>query len=271
MSEPEDLQDGRAVSVPAGERPTSLLSPGDPKPASVQNAGGRSPFLLVCDHAGRSIPRALGRLGVPEPELHRHIAWDIGAGAVAAELGRRLDACVVLQAYSRLVIDCNRPLDVPSLIPEVSDGVQIPANVGLSPRARQQRIDEIHEPYHGAIDRAADARLTAGRPTLLVAVHSFTPVMDGFRRPWRFGVLHAGDSPLSARMLTALRTEAEVSEVGDNEPYALGPLDCTVPRHAQARGLDYLELEIRQDLIAAPEDQARMAAFLDRLLRSCGS
>lgn len=254
------------MNASPNERPSLLLSPGDPDPVSVQNSGGSSPFVLVCDHAGRAIPRRLGRLGVDESELERHIAWDIGAGAVASELGRRLDACVVRQAYSRLVIDCNRPLEVPGLIAEVSDGVNIPGNRGLAVTERRARIEEVYEPYHAAISSIIDARLEAGRPVVLAAVHSFTPEMDGFRRPWRFGVLHGGDSPFSARVLTALRAALGEAAVGDNEPYALGPLDITIPRHAQERGLDYLELEIRQDLIAAADDQIRIAGFLAGLL-----
>jgi len=245
-----------------------LLTSGDPEPVIVERPGGASPFLVVCDHAGRAIPRRLGRLGVAEAELERHIAWDIGAGAVASELGRRLDACVVRQAYSRLVVDCNRPLNVESLIPEVSDGAPIPANHGLAPAQRLQRIAAIHAPYHDAIERLIEARLAERRPVMLVAVHSFTPTMNGFQRPWRFGVLHGGDSPLSARMLEALRAE-EGAAVGDNQPYALGPFDCTVPLHAQARGVDYLELEIRQDLIAEADGQLRIAEKVERLLLSC--
>ena len=245
-----------------------LLAADDPDPVIVERPGGASPFLVVCDHAGRAIPRRLGRLGVPEAELERHIAWDIGAGAVASELGRRLDACVVRQAYSRLVVDCNRPLHVESLIPEVSDGTPIPANRTLSVAQRRQRVRAIHAPYHDAIDGLIEARFAERRPVVLVAVHSFTPAMNGFQRPWRVGVLHGGDSPLSTRMLAALRAE-EGDAVGDNQPYALGPLDCTVPEHAQGRGLDYLELEIRQDLIADADGQLRIAAQVERLLRGC--
>jgi predicted N-formylglutamate amidohydrolase len=242
-----------------------LLGPGDPDPVIIERPDGASPFLLVCDHNGRAVPRRLGRLGVPEAEFERHIAWDIGAGAVASELGRRLGACVVRQAYSRLVVDCNRPLHVESLIPEVSDGTPIPANQGLTPAQRLQRIAAIHAPYHDAIERLIRARLAERRPVMLISVHSFTPAMNDFARPWRFGVLHGGDSPFSARMLEALRAE-EGEAVGDNQPYALGPFDCTVPQHAQARGVDYLELEIRQDLIDEADGQRAVAAKIERLL-----
>ncbi len=247
------------------ESPSRLLSPGDPEPLIVHNAGGSSSHVLVCDHAGRGIPGRLGALGLEPADLDRHIAWDIGAGALAVEIGRALDACVVRQAYSRLVVDCNRWPGREDLVPAVSDGTRIPGNVGLSAKDVQDRIAAVHTPYHAGISAVLDARHARQRPVTLVSVHSFTPVMNDTPRPWSLGVLHAGDSPLSRRMLALLR--AEGLEVGDNQPYSLGETDYTVPFHAQARGLDYLELEVRQDLIADAPGQARMAALLVRLLQ----
>lgn len=234
----------------------------------VQNPGGSSSHVLVCDHAGGDIPLRLGRLGLGDSDLARHIALDIGAGAVASRIGELLDAAVVRQVYSRLVIDCNRPLEAESLIPEISDGAIIPGNLGLTAEARLERIEAIFAPYHHAIAGLIETRLAARRRVAVVSVHSFTPVMDGLRRPWDFGVLHASDSPLSTRMLGLLRAE-EGLVIGDNEPYALGGLDYTVPHHAQERGLDYLELEIRQDLIDTPDGQERIAARIARLLAAC--
>jgi predicted N-formylglutamate amidohydrolase len=248
------------------ESPSRLLSPGDPKPLIVQNAGGSSSHVLVCDHSGRGIPARLGALGLDPADLDRHIAWDIGAGALALRTGEALDACVVRQAYSRLVVDCNRWPGREDLIPAVSDGTRIPANVGLSPADVQERLAAIHAPYHAGISAVLDARHAEQRPVTLISVHSFTRVMNDRPRPWRLGVLHADDSPLSRRMLALLK--AEGLEVGDNQPYALGETDYTVPVHAQARGLDYLELEVRQDLIADAAGQARMAALLARLLQA---
>jgi len=244
-----------------------LLSPEDPEPLIVQNAGGSSSHVLVCDHAGRCIPRRLGQLGLAPADLDRHIAWDIGAGALASRLGQALDASVVRQAYSRLVVDCNRGPEHDDLIPTVSDGTVIPGNADLSSQAMLERVAAIHAPYHAGISALLDARAGEERITTLVSVHSFTPTMNGLARPWRVGVLHQGDSPLSNRMLALLQAEDGLC-VGDNQPYAMDGIDYTIPVHAQGRGLDYLELEVRQDLIADEAGQIRMASLLARLLRA---
>ncbi len=206
------------------------------------------------------MPAALGDLGVAAAEMDRHIAWDIGVAGLGSRLAELLDAPFVAQRYSRLVIDCNRDPMRPDACPEVSDGTTIPANVDLSPRDRQARIDEVFQPYHDAI-----ASEVAGR-SAIVALHSFTPSMAGFQRPWRFGVLHLEDSALSRAMLARLRAEPGIGEVGDNQPYRMDGTDFTVPHHAHGRGLDYVELEVRQDVIAGAAGQAAVARLLGRLL-----
>ena len=171
----------------------------------VVNEGGASPFLLLGDHAGRAIPARLNGLGLPPEALDRHIAWDIGVAGLGERLARRLDACFVRQAYSRLVIDCNRRPGAADRMPAVSDGQTIPGNGALAPAQAAARVREIYDPYQGRITALLDQRRAAGRRTLLVSLHSFTPVMQGVPRPWRFGVLHRGDSALSSRMLLLLR------------------------------------------------------------------
>jgi predicted N-formylglutamate amidohydrolase len=245
-------------------RSTRLLDPGEPEPAIVQNSGAGSPFVLVGDHAGRRIPRVLGDLGLSHPDLERHIAWDIGVAGLGARLADLLGATFVSQRYSRLVIDCNRDPARPDAIPEVSDGSHVHGNAGLTPEDRAAREAEIFAPYHAAIAEVLDARATA--PTVIVALHSFTPVMAEFARPWRFGVLHLGESPFSAAVLARFRAEPEIGEVGDNEPYAMDGTDFTIPHHAVARGLDYVELEVRQDLIADEGGQFAVAERLARVL-----
>jgi predicted N-formylglutamate amidohydrolase len=223
-------------------------------------------LVLIGDHSGRAIPRRLASLGLPPAALDRHIACDIGIVSLGAALSQGLGATFLAQHYSRLVIDCNRDPARADSICEVSDGVAVPGNRGLDPAARAQRIAEVFEPYHQAIAAELEGRLARGERPRLVSLHSFTPVMDGRARPWRCGVLHLGGSAFSLEMLSRLRTALGDALVGDNQPYRMDEVDYTVPRHAIARGLDYLELEVRQDTIADPAGVAATAALLAPLL-----
>jgi predicted N-formylglutamate amidohydrolase len=243
----------------------TMLDPDEPEPLTFDNEGGRSVFFLTCDHAGRAIPRRLDSLGLPEHETQRHIAWDIGIGAVGRQLSGLLDAAVVLQTYSRLVIDCNRDPKVPSSIPEISETTEIPGNRGLTVTARAARINEIFRPYHDSIAAALDRRAAAGRASALVALHSFTPVFKGVARPWHAAVLYNRDARLAHCLFELLNAEGLV--VGDNEPYAVTDLtDYTVPVHGERRGLPHVEIEIRQDQIDDPAGQTAWAERLARLL-----
>ncbi len=247
-----------------------LLTPADPSPVTIHNADSRSPCLILCDHAGRRVPARLGDLGLAAAEFERHIAWDIGAADLSRRLGARLDACVIEQTYSRLVIDCNRHPDAADAIPGLVDGASIRGNHHLSLEAMAARVAEIHTPYHQAISDVLDARLARAIPTVLILMHSFTPrfataAPDGGDRPWHVGVLHAHDSALSDAMLARLAAEPGYV-IGDNQPYAMDATDYTAPHHARPRGLDYCELEIRQDLIETAEGQAHYADLLARLL-----
>jgi predicted N-formylglutamate amidohydrolase len=242
-----------------------LLDRDDPPPFVVTNPGGSSPILLIGDHAGREIPKRLGDMGLPPEERLRHIAWDIGVAGLGQMLAERLDACFIRQTYSRLVFDCNRRFEDPSAIAEVSDLTPIPANQGLSLADKQVRLDEVYRPYEAAIAQALDQRARAGRKSLLFALHSFTPVFQGFVRPWRYGVIHRNDSPLSAKVLALLQRQFGEA-AGDNLPYAMDGTDNTVDVHALPRGLDYLELEVRQDLITDEAGQIEQADILGRLL-----
>ncbi len=197
--------------------------------------------------------------------MDRHIAWDIGVAGLGERLGAALNACFIRQTYSRLVIDCNRRPEAADAIPPVSDGVAIPGNVGLDPAAIDARRREIYQPYQDQIAAELDARLAEGRPTLLVSLHSFTPVMRGQARPWRYGVLHRNDSDLSRRVLGRLKAQFG-DAAGDNRPYAMDGTDNTVPLHADPRGLDYLELEVRQDLIGDAAGQTEAATLIAELL-----
>jgi len=244
---------------------TSLLrETADVPPVHEDNAAGRSPFLLTCDHYGRRIPRVLGDLGLPETELARHIAWDIGIAGVAEALSKHLDAHLIAQRYSRLVIDCNRPPAAPSSIPRISEATTIPGNEGLAREAAEARRAAIFDPYHRRIDDVIAQRLREGVPTVLVALHSFTPVYAGIARPWHVGTLYHRDTWLPPLLLKRLRAEGNLV-VGDNEPYAVSDdTDYTIPVHGEARGLMNSGIEIRQDLIA---DQAGQKEWAERLAR----
>jgi predicted N-formylglutamate amidohydrolase len=243
-----------------------LLAEGDPAPVRVLRPEGRAAFLLAGDHAGRAIPRRLGTLGLPDSERARHIAWDIGIAGVTERLSEALDATAVLQAYSRLVIDCNRQPGLDSSIPTVSEVTAIPGNEGLSEEERDARRREIFAPYHDRIAGLIAARRAGGRRIVVVAMHSFTPVFKGAARQVEIGILYNRDTRLAHTLLDLLRRDGDLA-VGDNQPYAVGDLtDYTVPVHAEPRGLPYVEIEIRQDLIADPAGQATWAARLARLL-----
>ena len=232
---------------------------------SVYGRDGGGPFLLVSDHAGQAIPDTLGDLGVSATERARHIGWDIGIDGVGRGLAEALPAVLIEQVFSRLVIDCNRAPGHPTSIVRESDGTAVPGNQSLCETQSGWREQTILHPYHARIRAELDARAARAQPTCLIALHSFTPVMRGYVRPWHAGILHNRDSRLARIMLDLLRDEGLC--VGDNEPYALTDTsDYTVPEHAERRGLPYIEIEIRQDLIASTIGQAEWAARLARLL-----
>jgi len=244
-----------------------LLGAQDVPPVHEDNAGGASPFLLTSDHYGRAIPRILRDLGLPAGEMERHIAWDIGIAGVADALSQQLNAHLIAQRYSRLVIDCNRPPQAASSIPLISEATAIKANEGLAREAADARRRAIFEPYHRRIAEVIDRRSRDGLPTVLVSLHSFTPDYAGVIRPWHIGTLYQRDTRLPPLLLKALRAEAGLV-VGDNEPYAVSDeTDYTIPVHGEARGLMNTGIEIRQDLIAEATGQQQWA---DRLARIFG-
>lgn len=232
----------------------TLLGPEDPPAFSVHNEKGRAPLLLLCDHASKVVPKSLAGLGLPASALERHIGWDIGGLDAARELSTMLDAPLVASGYSRLVIDCNRWPGGEGSIPEVSDGTPVPANEGLTAEHVEARAHACFWPYHQEVDRQLDRMTTAGRPICLLVVHSFTPAMKGFQRPWHVGVLWNDDPRLPAPLLAELRRDPALV-VGDNEPYsARASYEYTLTAHARPRALPHCSLEIRQDLMATPED-----------------
>ena len=234
--------------------PGQLLVSGDPPPFSVHNAQGKAPLLLLCDHASKAIPKALGDLGISDEELSRHIGWDIGGLDAAIELAGLLDAPLLASGYSRLVIDCNRWPGGEGSTPEISDGTPVPANRGLTKEQVDARAEACFWPYHRAVDHQLDQMTAGGRSVAMLVVHSFTPEMNGFKRPWHVGVLWNDDPRLPDPLLAELRKDAALV-VGDNEPYsARDPYEYTLAAHAKPRALPYCSLEVRQDLMGTPDD-----------------
>ncbi|WP_082674258.1 N-formylglutamate amidohydrolase [Thiohalocapsa sp. ML1] len=241
----------------------ALLDPDEASAFAMVNPEGRANALLVCDHASNRVPRRLAGLGLTGDLLQRHIAWDPGAAAVARGLAVRLDAPLILGGYSRLAIDLNRPLASPELIPEQSDGVSIPGNLGLTAAERSARIAGLFLPYHRAIARWLDAHPDPG--LRLISLHSFTPTLAGLSRPWPVGLAYGRDARLAGLLRQALARHGDLL-IGDNQPYAIeDEYDFTLPTHGERRGIAHVMIEIRQDGIAAP---AQVAAWVERLAQA---
>ncbi len=244
-----------------------LIAADEPPPCTVVRSRGTSNFVIVVDHASPRIPHRLENLGLPESQLRRHIAWDIGALAVAQRIAETLDAPLVAQNYSRLVIDCNRDPRVATSIPVMSESTEIPGNSALTQAQRLARRREIFDPYHERIRMLLDERAAAGHPTILVAQHSMTDVFKGVRREMHAAVLYNRDRRFARQVLDGLRREPGLI-IGDNQPYFVSDeTDYTIPRHGEARGLPHVEIEIRQDLLLTDAGQQEWAARITRVLR----
>jgi predicted N-formylglutamate amidohydrolase len=194
--------------------------------------------------------------------MARHIAWDLGAEATARKVAEQLDAPLVIQRYSRLVIDCNRPRQAPDLAPATSDGTAVIFNHALGEADIEARWQAIHAPFHDTVAGLLDDR--AAHPTALVAVHSFTPRLNGGdARPWHLGLLARADMALAEALAEALGQHAPEAVLAFNQPYRIeDESDYTIPLHGEARGLPHVLVEIRNDLICQPEGAARWGALL---------
>lgn len=244
-----------------------LLGPHDPKPVEHLRLEGESPFVLTCEHAGKVFPKRLDRLGLTAPELERHITYDIGAEGVARGISERLDAPLVLQRYSRLVVDCNRAPHADDFITKLSETTAIPGNLELTEQEVGARTAEIFDPYHATIRGLLDERETAAKKTILVSVHTCTPVYHGVSRPWHIGVMYDKDDRFARIVLDLLKEHGELT-VGENEPYELThERDYTVPVHGELRNLAHVEFEVRQDLVVTQAGQREWAERLGDVLR----
>jgi predicted N-formylglutamate amidohydrolase len=241
----------------------SLLQPGEADPVILVNEGGSSRVVLVCEHAGRVVPRALGNLGLGEADLSRHIAWDIGAEAVSRRLSQKLDATLILQRYTRLAYDCNRPPEHPGAMPELSELTPIPGNVNLSATDRLARTESLYEPFHAAVRAVLDAKTAP----VFVTIHSFTRYFKGMVRDVELGLLHHADDRLALGLLRLMGELYPGIDTRINEPYGPGDgVAHTLDLHGNSRGITNVMIEIRNDLIAGAEGQATWAGLLGGLI-----
>ena len=237
------------------------------KAVLVINARGTSPFVILCDHASNRIPEAYGDLGLTPSERVSHIAWDPGALAVSRALSELLNAPLVESTVSRLIIDCNRALDAPDLIWTLSERTRIAANENISAEERAFRIANYHRPFHGAIDMLLEARRHAGQETIVVCMHSFTPVYLGQARPWPIGLIRGQDERFTRRFRDAMAAEKPELNIGWNEPYAaLNGVTLTLEKHGDGRGLEATMIEIRNDEILSTDGVRLWAGLLARSL-----
>jgi predicted N-formylglutamate amidohydrolase len=245
----------------------NLLSADEPAAVEHCHARGKAPVVLTCDHASHRIPAALGMLGLTEVVIQQHIGWDIGAAAVTRALAERLSAPALLSGYSRLVIDCNRDPGDPTSIPPVSDHVMVPGNRGLSEADRRARAEACLWPYQQAITARLDRVAALGVTPVILSIHSFTPRMNGFDRPWQIGILWDRDPRLALPLIAGL-AGLQGLVIGDNEPYsARDPEGFTLQHHAVPRGLPHVLIELRQDEIDTEAGAQLYAERLDRVLK----
>ncbi len=246
----------------------SLIGPDDPPPYTVINDQGKARVLLTGDHVSNVIPAALGNLGLDKSALQQHIAYDIGTRKLIHHLSEHLDAPAVLAGYSRLVVDLNRSLEDPSVMPETSDDRVIPGNQNMSEVHRNERIHCFYTPYRKAIDSMLHRFREQGIVPAFISIHSFTPQMAGFVRPWHAGILWDKDPRIPLPLMQNLRAHPGGFNIGDNEPYSgKHPADYTIDHHAEASGLPHVSIEIRQDLVNTEEGAERWATILDDALR----
>ena len=236
---------------------------GNTPAAVLDNAGGRGPVLLVCEHASNRIPAALNNLGLDESTRLSHIAWDPGALAVAQEMSRLLDARLVASTVSRLVYDCNRPPEASGAMPERSEVFDIPGNHNLSAGEKAARVTDVYDPFRNLL---AETITTSPTQPVLVTIHSFTPVYMGKPRDVEIGILHDSDTRLADFMLAQASKHTELN-TRRNDPY--GPEDGvthTLKQHALPNGLLNVMIEIRNDLIATTDQQRVIAKTLAGLI-----
>jgi predicted N-formylglutamate amidohydrolase len=234
-----------------------------PEAVETLNEHGRAPVVLLCEHASNFIPAEYSGLGLTPPDLQRHIAWDIGAASVTRRLSSLLDAPAFLGNYSRLLIDLNRPLHTHSSIVTRSEATDIPGNASLTQAERARRTARIFTPFHEAVEQHLARRAAAGRASVIVAVHSFTPSFHGTPREWHAGILYDKAQAFAFATIDRLRQSGHGLKVDANVPYTVSPdEDYGLLVYGDNVGNPAILVEIRQDLLLRQEDQHAWAEKL---------
>lgn len=244
---------------------SDILTEADGEAVAVENPEGAGICLFVCEHASRRMPERAGNLGLDSDALVSHIAWDPGALDVARRLSDMLDGPLVYQRFSRLVYDCNRPPESPAAMPERSEIYDIPGNHGLTDAERYARTAALYVPFHDRVSAITAARSARGQSSVIVTVHSFTPVYMGRQRDVEIGILHDEDSRLADSMLKA--ANGGPYRVERNEPY--GPEDGvthSLRLHGLPDGHLNIMIEVRNDLIRDEVGQGVVADYLAELI-----
>ncbi|EJM20446.1 putative N-formylglutamate amidohydrolase [Pseudomonas sp. GM18] len=232
---------------------------------TLSREASEHPLILVCEHASRFIPDGLNDLGLSDEAAREHIAWDIGALALAEGLAEALGATLLAANYSRLLIDLNRPRHAPDSIPLQSEIYQVPGNRDLDEATREYRRHCLFKPFHARLQTLIDTRVEQNKPVRVVGIHSFTPIYYGQPRPLEVGVLYGKAWEYAQRVIDGLSRHP--LKVAGNQPYKVDPLgDMTVPVHGDARGLDSVLIEVRNDLLRTHEDVSRWTDYLAPLL-----
>lgn len=259
----------KPAGKPAAKAAQRLLTKADPAPFRIENQKGKAQCLVICDHASNRIPAALGTLGLSKKDREKHIAWDPGTEIIGRYLSEQLDAPAFFSTFSRIVVDVNRGANSAECMREVYDHVTVPGNASLSRTQKKQRIDEIFNPYHKNLAGQVQRFLKKKRVPMIISVHSFTPEMDGYRRPWHIGILWNKEDDIALKLVDNLRRQNPTMIVGENEPYSLKAENLTkntIGTHAESKGLPYVIVEFRQDLVKTKRDALKWGKiFLDAL------
>jgi len=263
------ITSGKTTKKPAAKPAKRLLTKADPAPFRVENQKGKAQCLIVCDHASNRIPAALGTLGLSKKDREKHIAWDPGTEVIGRYLSEQLDAPAFFATFSRIVVDVNRGANSPECMREVYDHIPVPGNTALGRAEKKQRIDEIFDPYHKNLADQVQRFLKKKRVPMIISVHSFTPEMDGYRRPWHIGILWNKEDDIALKLVDNLRQQNPTMIVGENEPYSLKAENLTkntIGTHAESKGLPYVIVEFRQDLVKTKRDALKWGKiFLDAM------